>query len=235
MSELAKFLAARDFLLAQRTDYAAAVRGFRWPELTHFNWALDYFDAMAKGDARIGLHVVEETGAEEKLSFAELAQRSNQAANFLRGLGVARGDRVLLMLGNEIALWEAMLACMKLGAVMIPATTLLAADDLRDRLARGQVKHVIAGAAHAAKFADAPEATTRIAVGAGASAAGWRDFADAKESPTTFVPDGPTRASDPLLLYFTSGTTSQPKLVLHTHASYPVGHLSTMYWLGLQP
>jgi len=233
MSELAKFLAARDFLLAQRTDYAAAVRGFRWPELTHFNWALDYFDPMARENARVGLHVVEETGSEEKLSFAELAQRSDRVANFLRGLGVVRGDRVLLMLGNEVALWEAMLACIKLGAVMIPATTLLAADDLRDRLERGRVKHVIAGAVHAAKFAEAAGATTRIAVGGGAP--GWRDFAEAESSPTTFVPDGPTRASDPLLLYFTSGTTSKPKLVLHTHASYPVGHLSTMYWLGLQP
>jgi len=233
MSELAKFLAARDLLLAQRTDYAEAVRGFRWPALDRFNWALDYFDPMAHGDARIGLHVVEETGAEAKRSFAELAQRSNQAANLLRGLGVARGDRVLLMLGNEIALWEAMLACMKLGAVMIPATTLLAADDLRDRLERGQVKHVIAGSVHAPKFADAPGDYTRIAVGAGV--AGWRNFAESEKSPITFVPDGLTRASDPLLLYFTSGTTSKPKLVLHTHASYPVGHLSTMYWLGLQP
>jgi acetyl-CoA synthetase len=126
-----------------------------------------------------------------------------------------------------------MLACMKLGAVMIPATTLLAADDLRDRLQRGRVKHVIAGAAHAAKFADAPGAYTRIAVGGGV--AGWRDFAEAESAPARFEPDAPTRASDPLLLYFTSGTTSKPKLVLHTHASYPIGHLSTMYWLGLMP
>ncbi|MFI5318631.1 MAG: AMP-binding protein [Myxococcota bacterium] len=233
MSEAAAFLAARDFLLAHRTDYAAALRGFRWPELTHFNWALDYFDPMAAGNARIGLHVVEESGAEERRSFAELALRSNRVANFLRGLGVARGDRVLLMLGNEVALWEAMLACMKLGAVMIPATTLLAGDDLRDRLERARVKHVVAGAAHAAKFADASGTFSRVAVGGEPS--GWRSFAEADAQPATFAPDGLTRASDPLLLYFTSGTTSKPKLVLHTHASYPVGHLATMYWIGLQP
>ena len=233
MSEVQKFLAARDFLLAQRTDYGAAVRGFRWPELTHFNWALDYFDAMAAGNARTGLHVVEETGAEEQRSFAELSARSNRVANFLRGLGVARGDRVLLMLGNEVALWETMLACIKLGAVMIPASTLLAADDLRDRLGRGRVKHVVAGAAHAEKFAEAPGVYSKILVGG--DAAGWRSFSEAESSPTTFTPDGPTRATDPLLLYFTSGTTSKPKLVLHTHASYPVGHLATMYWIGLLP
>jgi acetyl-CoA synthetase len=229
----AKFLEARDFLLAHRTDYDAAVRGFRWPQLERFNWALDYFDSMAAGNAHTALHVVEETGAEGKRSFAELAVRSNQVANHLRGLGVARGDRVLLMLGNEVPLWETMLACMKLGAVMIPATTLLAADDLRDRLERGQVRHVVAGAAHAAKFDALPGAYTRVAVGGAPS--GWHAFADAERAPASFAPDGPTHASDPLLLYFTSGTTSKPKLVLHTHASYPVGHLSTMYWLGLMP
>ncbi|MBM4385064.1 MAG: AMP-binding protein [Deltaproteobacteria bacterium] len=233
MSEVAKFLEARDFLLAQRTDYAAAIRGFRWPALTHFNWATDYFDAMAANNDRTGLHVVEESGAEEKRSFAELSARSNQVANWLRGLGVARGDRVLLMLGNEIALWEVMLACIKLGAVMIPATTLLAANDLRDRLDRGQVKHVVVGAAHVAKFDAVPGAYTRIVVGG--DAAGWHSFASAEKSLTTFTPAAPTRASDPLLLYFTSGTTSKPKLVLHTHESYPVGHLATMYWIGLQP
>jgi acetyl-CoA synthetase len=233
MSELEKFLAARDFLLAHRTDYRAAMHGFRWPELSQFNWALDYFDALARGNACTGLHVVEESGAEEKRSFAELSARSNQVANFLRDLGVARGDRVLLMLGNEVALWETMLACMKLGAVMIPATTLLAADDLRDRLERGRVRHVVTGAAHAAKFEAVPGAYTRVAVGG--DVAGWRSLAESAPRPTTFATDGPTRASDPLLLYFTSGTTSKPKLVLHTHASYPVGHLSTMYWLGLQP
>jgi acetyl-CoA synthetase len=233
MSELAKFIAARDFLLTHRTDYATAVREFRWPELEHFNWALDYFDALAAGNSRTALHVVEESGAEERRSFAELSARSNQAAGFLRSLGVARGDRVLLMLGNELPLWETMLACMKLGAVMIPATTLLAPDDLRDRFERGRVKHVIAGASHAAKFEAAPGDYTRVAVGGGAP--GWRDFGEAAAFPTGFAADGPTRASDPLLLYFTSGTTSKPKLVLHTHASYPVGHLSTLYWLGLQP
>jgi acetyl-CoA synthetase len=233
MSEVEKFLAARDLLLAHRSDYATALREFRWPELEHFNWALDYFDAMAAGNSRTGLHVVEESGAEERRSFAELSARSNRVAGFLRELGVARGDRVLLMLGNEVALWETMLACMKLGAVMIPATTLLAADDLRDRFERGRVRHVVAGAAHTAKFDAAPGDYTRVAVGG--AVAGWRSLDEAAAFPASFSADGPTRASDPLLLYFTSGTTSKPKLVLHTHASYPVGHLSTMYWLGLQP
>ncbi|MBC9071413.1 AMP-binding protein [Thauera sp. CAU 1555] len=233
MTALEQFLQARDFLLAHRTDYATAYAGFRWPQLTEFNWALDYFDVMARGNDAPALWIVEEDGREARLSFAEMSRRSNQVANWLRAQGVKRGERILLMLGNEVPLWETMLAAIKLGAVVIPATTLLTADDLADRLERGQVAHVVIGAAHADKFADLSGSYTRIVVGGARE--GWLDFADSHGAPVEFAPDGVTRATDPLLLYFTSGTTSRPKLVQHTHQSYPVGHLSTMYWIGLQP
>ena len=233
MTPLARFVEARDFLLQHRDDYDAARRGFRWPQLDTFNWALDYFDTLATGNDRPGLWTVNEDGGEQRLSFAELSRRSNQVANFLRGLGVRRGDRLLVMLGNAAPLWEAMLAAMKLGAVIIPATTLLTSEDLRDRFDRGQVRHVIVGAEHTGKFDPLPGSYTRIVVRG--SAPGWHRFDDAYARAPGFHADGTTRATDPLLLYFTSGTTSQPKLVLHTHQSYPVGHLSTMYWLGLRP
>src|SRR5207253_5611161 len=139
---------------------------------------------------------------EVKLSFAELAERSNRVANHFRALGVRRGDRILLMLGNVAPLWEAMLAAMKLGAVVIPATTLLTRDDLVDRFARGRVRHVIAGADNAAKFADLPGDYTRIAVGG--SAPGWQNWEAAYDAPAQFSADGETNAADPLLLYFTS-------------------------------
>ena len=232
-TDSAAFTRARDFLLAHRTDYDTAYRDFRWPQLTEFNWALDHFDALARGNDATALHIVEEDGRETRRSFAELSARSDQVANWLRAQGVKRGDRVLLMLGNELALWELMLACIKLGAVMIPATMLLTPEDLRDRLERGGVKHVAVASEQAAKFADLPGRYTRITVGA--AVPGWLRFEDSASAPTAFTPDGPTQATDPLLLYFTSGTTSKPKLVLHTHQSYPVGHLSTMYWIGLQP
>ena len=230
---LAAFTEARDFLLRHRTDYDTAYRDFRWPQLTEFNWALDHFDTMARGNDRTALHIVGEDGSEVRRSFAEMSQRSSQVANWLRAQGVQRGDRVLLMMGNELPLWELMLACIKLGAVMIPATPLLTADDLQDRLGRGNVRHVVIASEHAPKFADLPGRYTRITVGP--AVAGWTDFADSASASTDFTPDGPTQATDPLLLYFTSGTTSKPKLVLHTHQSYPVGHLSTMYWIGLEP
>lgn len=232
MTALEHFIQARDFLQQHRSDYATAYAGFKWPKLEKFNWALDYFDAFARDNEAPGLWIVEEDGRDQRLSFAELSRRSNQVANWLRGLGVARGDRILIMLGNEVPLWETMLAAIKLGAVVIPATTLLSADDLRDRLSRGQVRHIVAGAAHVVRFAGLADECTRIVVGG--EQTGWHDFAASRQADTAFVPDGETHADDPLLLYFTSGTTSLPKLVEHSHQSYPVGHLSTMYWIGLQ-
>jgi len=233
LSATEAFLKARDFLLAHRTDYTTAYNGFQWPQLTEFNWALDHFDVMAKGNDKPALWIVEEDGTEHKISFAQMSARSNQVANWLKAQGVKRGDRILMMLGNEVPLWETMLGCIKLGAVLIPATTLLTPEDLRDRLDRGQVKHVIIGAAHTDKFADLEGDYTRICVGA--EPAGWKAFKDSHTTSAEYTPDAATKVSDPLLLYFTSGTTSKPKLVLHTHQSYPVGHLSTMYWIGLQP
>ena len=226
--------ALRDGLLADREDWEAACASFAWPALDEFNWALDWFDGFARGNDAIGLLVIETDGSSRSLTFAELVTRSNQLANWLRAQGVARGDRIVLMLGNQVELWETMLAAMKLGAVVIPATTLLADSDVRDRIDRGNARHVVVRTADAAKFDGVPGDYTRIAVGDGVPD-GWLDYALAASTPSEFVPDGPTRASDTLLLYFTSGTTARPKLVEHTHASYPVGHLSTMYWIGLKP
>ena len=233
MGDIDAFLAARDQLLRDRDDQPKACREFRWPKLTRFNWALDYFDSIARGNDGTALWIVSETGEETRLSFAELAARSNRVANHLRALGVKRGDRILLMLGNVVPLWETMLAAMKLGAIVIPSTTLLGRDDLIDRVTRGRVSHVIAAAEETAKFADVPGGYGRIVVGG--AAPGWRRYEDAYEAPSSFTVEGDTAADDALLLYFTSGTTAKAKLVLHTHQSYPVGHLSTMYWLGLKP
>ena len=233
LNSAAPFISARDFLLQHREDYAVAFRDFKWPKLDRFNWALDYFDAMARNNPESALWLVDEDGSEVKLSFVALSERSNQVANALRGLGVRRGDRILVMLGNVAPLWECMLAAMKLGAVIVPATTLLTPADLNDRFARGRVRHVIATTDAAAKFAELPGDYTRIVVGG--EAPGWIPFEKAYTASTRFAPDGETHVQDPLLLYFTSGTTAKPKLVLHSHQSYPVGHLSTMYWLGLRP
>jgi acetyl-CoA synthetase len=232
-SGLNAFLAARDFLLQHRNDYAIAYRDFRWPQLTQFNWALDYFDGYARENQKLALWVVNENGSELKLSYDQMSRRSNQVANFLRNHGVRRGDRIIVMQPNVAAMWEVMLASMKLGSVVIPAATLLTPDDLRDRLTRGQARHVITNAAFTGRFTELAGDYSRIVVDEPVS--GWMSYAEADEEKDTYEPDAPTNATDPMLLYFTSGTTAQPKLVLHTHQSYPVGHLATMYWIGLRP
>jgi acetyl-CoA synthetase len=235
------FQEARAFLLKHRSDYDAAVKGFRWPHPVPFNWALDWFDAeLARNPEskdRPALWIVDAgSNKETKLSFEALSRRSNQVANFLRAQGLKRGDHLLLLLGNVVPLWETMLAAMKLGVVVIPATTLLTPDELRDRLDRGRAKVVVAGLDQVAKFAGlGGDNLIRIVVGATSKQEGWLPYEQAADFPDTFKPDGPTNADDPMLLYFTSGTTAKPKLVRHSQRSYPVGGLSTMYWLGLQP
>jgi acetyl-CoA synthetase len=235
------FQDARAFLLQHRTDYDTAVKGFRWPDPVPFNWALDWFDAeLARNQDskdRAALWIVDAgSNRETKLSFEALSRRSNQVANFLRAQGLKRGDHLLLLLGNVIPLWETMLAAIKLGVVVIPATTLLTPDELRDRLDRGRAKLVVASQDQIGKFIGlGADDLIRVVAGTPSKPEGWVTYDEAANFPDTFTPDGPTHAEDPMLLYFTSGTTAKPKLVRHSQRSYPVGGLSTMYWLGLQP
>ncbi|MBA3279597.1 MAG: AMP-binding protein [Geodermatophilaceae bacterium] len=232
MTGYEEFLGARDFLLDHREEYAAAVEGFGWPQPDEFNWALNHFDTIER-DAR-ALWLVHEDGSEERFTFGELTALSNRMANLLHGLGVERGDRLLLMLGNITPLWVTMLAATKIGAVLIPSSTLLGPEELTDRLDRGAVRVVVTSSGLTTSLTDLPPVDIRIAVGPPVE--GWTSYDDAIAGQAAdFTPDRPTPASDPLFLYFTSGTTSKPKLVEHSHASYPIGHLSTMFWMGVQP
>ncbi|QDY89432.1 AMP-dependent synthetase [Arthrobacter sp. UKPF54-2] len=238
------FRAARDRLLALRGDYTAARQEFEWPRFEEFNFALDWFDQIAADPAkadRPALVIVEQDGTATRRSFADLSRRSAQVANWLRAQGVRRGDRMIIMLGNQVELWELMLAGIKLGIVMIPTTTLMGPADLQDRVERGGAGWAAVGSANLAKFTGVPGDYRLIEIGddgdadnAGIKTAALQ-YADAAGAPDDFVPDAPTLADETLLLYFTSGTTSKAKLVEHTHTSYPVGHLSTMYWIGMEP
>ena len=233
-ADLKAFLAARDFLLKHREDYDAAYRGFEWPQLTTFNWAFDYFDELGREDSgKIALWIVEDDGSERRYCFAEMSRRSNQVGNFLRRLGVMRGSRIVVMLPNNVAIWEITLAALKIGAVLIPAATLLTTEDLRDRVQRADARHVIATSAVVEKFQDLRSEFSGISVGE--TVGGWKNYDDAYNESAELAAYPDPRVDDPFLLYFTSGTTARPKLVLHTHQSYPVGHLATMYWIGLRP
>ena len=229
MTNSGRFIAVRDQLLRTREDWEAAQGEFRWPTFEQFNWVADYFDVVAAGNDAIALRLVDDAGGDESLSFAAIAQRGAEVAAFLASQGVGHGDHILLMLPNCIALWEVTLAAIRLGAVIIPATTLLEREDLRDRLERGRVSAVVTEAGLAARFAGLPGAPVRIATGQ--PQAGWIPFEHSLDAPATVAP-ATTRADDLLLLYFTSGTTARPKLVAHTQRSYSAGHLSTLYWIG---
>lgn len=229
MTPTERFARARELLLRHRDDYDAAYRGFAWPELPTFNWASDWFDELARGNERPALRIVRESG-ELALSFAELAARSRRIAAGLQRRGLQRGERVLLLLPTTPALWELMLAALRLGAPIIPATVQLTEADLRDRMTRGAVRCVVTDPAGAERFAAIAGDYLRVVEGG--PVAGWTDFDDLREETGELAPAGDTGPGDLALLYFTSGTTARPKLVAHTHQSYPVGHLSTMYWIG---
>ena len=225
----------RDLLFTHATDYDAARREFAWPDLTAFNFALEWFDVIAgENPDRPAVQIVEADLSLRSWTYGELSARSDQVAAWLRGLGIGRGDHVIVMLNNTIELWEVMLAITKLGAVSIPTSTLLSASDLAYRIEHGRAGAVVTLGSLADRLEGIDPAVLRIGVGA-SSPADWKRFADAATTTGEFVPDGPTPAGDTALLYFTSGTTNRPKLVQHTHVSYPVGHLSTMWWLGVRP
>jgi len=230
--DIDSFLAARNLLHERARDYEAAYASFRWPQLTDFNWAVDYFDDYAAGNAQTALWIVGEDGKEQKLSFQDLSIRSTQVANFLHRNGVNPGDRILVMLPNTAAIWETMLAALKIGAVVIPASTLLTPDDLADRIGRGKVSHVIADVDSVERFEKTRGPYRRLLVGN--SASGWISYDDGYNEPVRLQSEVKLPVHAPYLLYFTSGTTALPKMVLHTRQSYPVGHLATMYWIGLQ-
>ncbi|AXJ09710.1 AMP-binding protein [Arthrobacter sp. PM3] len=244
MTVTEEFRAARDRLLALRGDYEAARSEFQWPRFEEFNFALDWFDQLAADPATAenpALVIVEQDGSATRRSFADLSRRSSQAANWLREKGVRRGDRMIIMLGNQVELWELMLAGIKLGIVMIPTTTLMGPADLKDRVERGGANWAAVGSANLAKFTGVAGDYTLIEIG-GAGGDGTAEgstaalqYSESAAAAPDFTPDAPTRADETLLLYFTSGTTSKAKLVEHTHTSYPVGHLSTMFWIGMEP
>ncbi|MGW4381398.1 AMP-binding protein [Kitasatospora sp. NPDC004531] len=226
------FRTARDLLLTHRTDHDTAYASFRWPRPTHFNWALEWFDVIAADNPDPALVLLDAAGGGSTVSFAELSAASDALAAHLRDHGVARGDRVLLVLDQRRELWETLLACLKLGAVVIPTYTSLTPAEAADRLARAAVAHVVCEPRLTGLFPPGGTLRTRHTP---AREPGWLDLREARRRPAAFEPDGPTPADDVAFCYFTSGTTSAPKLVAHTHTSYPVGHLSGLYWQGLLP
>ncbi|PRZ13743.1 AMP-binding protein [Nesterenkonia sandarakina] len=249
MTVTEEFRAARDQLVRSQQDWERARREFVWPRFTHFNFGFDWFDQVAKSPERAeqnALVIIEEDGSQLARTFAQLREDSNRVANWLREIGVERGDRIILILGNQVELWETMLGAIKLGAVLIPTTTQMGPADLQDRVVRAEASWVVGDSETLRKFTEVDGRFSLIHV-PGVYAHGHEavrpevpgrtvhSFSDAYAASPELEQVVPTAAEETMLLYFTSGTTSKPKLVEHTHTSYPVGHLSTLYWIGLEP
>lgn len=229
-----RYRRSRDQLIESIADYDRAVADFRWPELTGtFNWAIDWFDVIARGNDVVALWITEQDGSELKVTFDEMARRSDQVATWLAGVGIGKSDRVILMLGNQVELWEVMLAVVKVGAIVMPTTAVLGPDDLRDRIDRGAARCVIANHADVPKFAEIGGDYVRIVVGG--EHAGWHSYSDAADVESAGPFESVTTVDEPMLIYFTSGTTSRPKLVEHSQISYAVGHFTTVAWIGSRP
>ena len=206
----------------------------------YFNWATEVFEGLhvAAHPDKTALILATDTGT-QTLSYGELAGRANRLLGYWRAAGVAPGQAVLLMVPVCAELWETYVAGIKGGQILVPTATIMAVRDLEYRFAKLLPAVVIADLENAAKIDEAEQAGghaigLKMLVGPAASRPGWVTLSEITGFSAP-VPAAPTRPDDPLFLFFTSGTTGLPKVVTHTHFSYPVGHLSTAAWLGLRP
>jgi acyl-coenzyme A synthetase/AMP-(fatty) acid ligase len=224
------------------TDYLATRASFRLEVPERYNYARDVVDAWAsKEPGKLALLAVGPDGGNpRRYSFADMAASSNRAANFLAARGVGKGDRVLVMLPRIPDWYDVVLGCIKLGAVPMPGTTLLTARDIAYRLERAGATAAVTDPDGAGKVDEAAEQLgldlERLCVG-DPPATGWSPWSEGLAAASERPPDAqPTRADDPLLIYFTSGTVAYPKMVLHTQASVGIGHqITARFWQDLKP
>lgn len=220
-------------------DYEATRRSFRLEVPERFNYTLDVVERRAGDDPdKLALVAVEPDGrTAHRHTFGEIARRAHQAAHYLRSLGVGPGDRVFVQLPRVVEWYDTLLGCFELGAVPMPGTTLLMPKDIEYRVRVSDATLAVTDAEGAERLDTASCPNLRHRVIVGTERAGWERFEDG----TAGMPDHPatvepTASDDPLLIYFTSGTTGFPKMVLHTQASFGIGHeITARFWHDLGP
>ena len=221
-----------------RADYDRVRDAFRWECPDDFNFGFDVVDDWANRKPELEAIYWASDDTERRVTFTEMSQRSDRVAGGLLDMGLAPGDRVLVLLPRVVEWWESLIGMFKAGLVALPGTTQLTPSDLLYRAKSAEVSGVITDPGGAAKIdqiaTDAASLKHKILVDS-ETRAGWQSFEELATSSSN-APQTKTRRDDPSLIYFTSGTTGPPKMVLHTHASCGIGHQITgRYWIGLQP
>jgi acyl-coenzyme A synthetase/AMP-(fatty) acid ligase len=222
------------------TDYEAERRNFHLDVPEYFNFAADVIDKQAQHPGKLAMLWVGQDGERRQLAFAHFAEQSSRAANAFAELGIKKGDPVLVMLPRIPEWWETILGLMRLGAIPIPCTTLLTPKDIQFRCEVAEARAFITDEEGAGKFdqvrSECPTAQYAILIDSRhqGERAGWTNYHQVVEKASPEFSGPKTKSDDPCLVYFTSGTVGYPKMVLHTHASYPIGHTITgKYWLDL--
>lgn len=199
-----------------------------------FNFVSDTFERW-RSDRPCVLWL-DDDGHERRISWAELADDVNRVANVLRMHGVRKGDRVFIQVGRRPEWWQTMLACLKIGAVATPGTTMLTERDIAYRMKLAEPAAVVTELPSAERFdrVRASGLSCNAYLSIDGALSGWSDFAAERDAAPSAIDPERTRPDDPAILFFTSGTTGLAKMVLHTHASYGIGHnVTARYWIGL--
>ncbi|MDD3136472.1 MAG: AMP-binding protein, partial [Methanoregula sp.] len=225
-------------------DYDSTRQQFKIDVPEYYNFGFDVIDAWAKKDRnKLAMIWVNQKGDEKKYSFLDLANLSNQAANVLLKYGINKGDHVLVMLPRIPEWWIFAVALIKLGAVFCPCPTMLTSRDIRYRVNKGKFRMIITDLENSGKVSEicneCPTLTCRFVVDAELD--GWASWPYELLYPapvshhSVSIPDlHKTKSTDPMLIYFTSGTAGEPKMVLHDH-SYPLGHIVTArFWQDIR-
>ncbi len=223
------------------TDYEAERRSFHLDVPAQFNFAIDVMGKWAADPNKLAMLWLGQNGEERSITFQQFVERSSQAANAFLTLGIQKGDRIMVMLPRIPEWWETVLGLMKLGAVPIPCTTLLTPKDIQFRAEVAEVQGFITDSEGAVKFdsvrADCPTIKFTVLVEPNAdmqTREGWTSYHSIADEASSEYTGPKTQSDDPCLVYFTSGTVGYPKMVLHTQASYPIGHtITAKYWLDL--
>lgn len=227
-----------DLTTPNMTDYDKTYREFTWEVPEYYNFAGDVIDRWAEDPDKLAIWWVDDEGNEEKRTFRQLSDASCRLANVLTGAGIGQGDVVMVILPRNIEWWETFTACIRMGALLAPGTTQLTPKDLDYRANTAQAACIITNAEIAAKFDEVADRcpTVKAKVIISEPRQDWTFYTDAVSAASDRFTTARTRSDDNCLVYFTSGTVGMPKMALHTHASYPIGHQVTgKFWLDLKP